>query len=113
MLIVDARQCDLVESIDADDEVEMLPDRQKIRGQQQLLWLFVPLMAQTERDQVTTLEEGAFLQTAQESIRAQLAEPVPDGTAENTDDELIGVRPGERVVVRGRKAKVVRFDAWK
>src|SRR5688572_14418046 len=88
-LVVETRQRHLVEAVDVEDQIERLPNRQEIRKHEQLLRLLVALMTQTQRDDLSRLEECVRLEILHEPMRADLAEPCADGSTEHADDELI------------------------
>ena len=91
-------------------EVVALPERQEIGEDEQLLRLLVAFVAEAERHELAAFERRPLAEVVFEPSRADAAEVLPDRTAEDADDVLPVVPPGEGIVVARRKSEVVGGD---
>src|SRR4029079_7442994 len=108
--IMDAAESYLVEAIDVDHEVEWLPDREEIVEHQQLLRLFVALMAEAQRHQLAIAHRVVPPQGLLEPGGAEPAEVRADRTSEDADDELPIAGFRKRIVEARGESKVVGRD---
>jgi hypothetical protein len=105
--IVERRQRHLVEPVDVDRQIELLPDRQEVAQDQELLRLLVAFVREAERHDLAAAIDRRRRQTRQQPIGPDLAEPRGDRSAEDADEQLPLVGARHRVVARGREPEIV------
>src|SRR5262245_9134413 len=108
MLVIQIPDRDLIEAVDVDHEVEPLPSGQAVCEYEKLLRLLVAFVSKAERNQLLGLEVGILLEIRHEPVGTYFAKPGCNRTAEDADDELLAVRRCEWIIVRRRKAEIVR-----